>query len=68
MIEFNRAEKEKRPALAEMFGDVWEGEERPIREQRAELKRLVGVWGEASERWKKELTKFEGGREAFLKD
>jgi 2-oxoisovalerate dehydrogenase E1 component alpha subunit len=68
MLEFNRAEKEKRPPLSEMFGDVWANEERPIREQREELKRLVRTWGEASESWKKELSKFDGGRDEFLKD
>lgn len=67
MLEFNKAEREKKPPLSEMFGDVWEGEERPIREQREELKRLVRIYGE-TEGWKKELSKFEGGKEAFVKE
>ncbi|GAA5981059.1 hypothetical protein JCM10908_003968 [Rhodotorula pacifica] len=74
--EFSKAEKDKKPALGNMFGDVFaqrpmegEGEggmgglERPQREQKEELKRLIGKWGE-TEAWKKELDKFEGGREA----
>jgi 2-oxoisovalerate dehydrogenase E1 component alpha subunit len=68
--EFSKAEKEKKPRLEELFGDVFaprEGEaaaegvlERPQREQKAELKRLIERWGE-SKAWKKELEKFEGG-------
>ncbi|GAA6061997.1 hypothetical protein JCM10212_004275 [Sporobolomyces blumeae] len=76
--EFSKAEKEKKPKLEMMFGDVYaplpagheRGNgteyERPQREQRDELKRLVEKWGETNE-WKKELDKFEGGREAVLK-
>ncbi|GAA6007595.1 thiamine pyrophosphate-dependent dehydrogenase E1 component subunit alpha [Rhodotorula paludigena] len=75
--EFSKAEKDKKPPLAEMFGDVFapvEGEdkvgadglERPQREQKEELKRLIEKWGETPA-WKKELGKFEGGREAVLK-
>ncbi|GAA5858264.1 hypothetical protein JCM8547_004626 [Rhodosporidiobolus lusitaniae] len=76
--EFSKAEKEKKPALEHMFGDVFaklEGEraeeeggelERPQREQKQELRRLVEKWGEA-DTWKKELEKFDGGREAVLK-
>ncbi|BGP12278.1 hypothetical protein JCM10213_000026 [Rhodosporidiobolus nylandii] len=74
--EFAKAEKEKKPALEHMFGDVFakrQGEaaeeggelERPQREQKAELKRLIEKWGETAA-WKKELEKFEGGREAVL--
>ena len=68
MVEFNKAEKESKPPLEFMFGDVYGGDEleRPIREQRDELKRLVGKWGETNV-WKKELDKFDGGKEAFLK-
>lgn len=60
----------------EMFGGVFadtgegegeeEGLERPLREQKVELQRLVRKWG-GSKLWKKELEKFEGGREGFLK-
>lgn len=75
--EFSKAEKEKKPALAEMFGDVFapvEGEEgkqyggleRPQYEQKAELKRLIEKWGE-TQTWKKELEKFAGGKEAVAK-
>ena len=68
MSEFNRAEKEAKPPLESMFGDVYGGKEleRPIREQRDELKRLIEKWGESGA-WKKELEKFDGGKEAFLK-
>lgn len=68
MKEFSKSEKEKKPALDNMWGDVYGGDEleRPIREQRAELQRLVGKWGESTA-WKKELEKFAGGKEAFLK-
>lgn len=64
--EFSKAEKEKKPKLEEMFGDVFKELERPQREQKAELKRLVERWGETNA-WKKELEKFDGGREAVLK-
>ncbi|GAA5897786.1 hypothetical protein JCM5296_006074 [Sporobolomyces johnsonii] len=76
--EFQKAEKERKPPLEAMFADVFAkvedrgedgdgtGLERPQREQRDELKRLVEKWGE-TETWKKELEKFEGGRDAVLK-
>ncbi|BGP04355.1 hypothetical protein JCM10049v2_000153 [Rhodotorula toruloides] len=75
--EFSKAEKEKKPQLAEMFGDVFapvQGEEgqryggleRPQYEQKAELKRLIEKWGE-TQTWKKELEKFAGGKEAVAK-
>jgi 2-oxoisovalerate dehydrogenase E1 component alpha subunit len=65
MVEFSKAEKSKKPALEEMFGDVYGGDEleRPLREQKMELKRLIGKWGH-SELWKKDLEKFDGGKEA----
>ena len=68
MTEFNRAEKESQPPLETMFGDVYGGKEleRPIREQRDELKRLIEKWGD-NKVWAKELDKFDGGKEAFLK-
>ncbi|GAA5885491.1 hypothetical protein JCM16303_002224 [Sporobolomyces ruberrimus] len=83
LIEFSKAEKEKKPRLEEMFGDVFaeiprhvQGErgsgggggglERPQMEQKMELKRLIEKWGETPE-WKKELEKFDGGRDAVLK-
>lgn len=67
MVEFSEAEKEKKPPLDTMWGDVYGGDEleRPIREQRAELQRLVGKWG-GNAVWKKELEKFQGGKDAFL--
>lgn len=66
MREFSKAEKESKPALEEMFGDVYGGEEleRPVQEQKQELKRLISKWGDASEVWKKELARFKGGKEA----
>lgn len=65
MTAFAAAEAEKKPALDEMWGGVYEGMERPQREQREELRRLVGKWGETGG-WKKELERFEGGKEGFL--
>ncbi|KAG0656949.1 hypothetical protein C6P46_006779 [Rhodotorula mucilaginosa] len=77
--EFSKAEKDKKPKLEFMFGDVFaerpahadaegnrSGLERPQREQKEELKRLIGKWGETAG-WKKELEKFEGGRAAVDK-
>ncbi|GAA6010243.1 hypothetical protein JCM10207_005684 [Rhodosporidiobolus poonsookiae] len=71
--EFTKAEKEKKPRLEHMFGDVFaakkgeKGElERPQREQKAELKRLIEKWGDTPA-WKKELDKFEGGKAAVSK-
>ncbi|GAA5883603.1 hypothetical protein JCM3774_002108 [Rhodotorula dairenensis] len=80
--EFSKAEKDKKPRLESMFGDVFAqrpaqeeeglskagagagaGLERPQREQKAELKRLIQKWGGTSG-WKKELEKFDGGRAA----
>jgi len=68
--------------LEAMFGDVFApipeqveqergmggkgGLERPQREQKEELRRLVEKWGE-TDGWKKELDKFDGGRDAVLK-
>ncbi|KAK4699566.1 2-oxoisovalerate dehydrogenase E1 component alpha subunit, partial [Phenoliferia sp. Uapishka_3] len=66
MIAFSKAEGEKKPPLDSMWGDVYESLERPQREQREELKRLVRKWGE-TKAWKRELEKFEGGKEGFLK-
>ncbi|KAM0745700.1 Dehydrogenase, E1 component [Meredithblackwellia eburnea MCA 4105] len=62
---YKLAENEKRPGLEFMMTDVYEGMERPLLEQREELKRLVKKWGETKV-WKKELEKYEGGKEAFL--
>ncbi|GAA6011788.1 hypothetical protein JCM11491_000751 [Sporobolomyces phaffii] len=70
--EFSKAEREKKPRLEEMFGDVFAtlpeggGLERPQTEQKKELKRLVEKWGK-TEGWRKELEKFDGGREAVLR-
>jgi 2-oxoisovalerate dehydrogenase E1 component alpha subunit len=64
--EFGKAEKESKPALENLFGDVYCGGdelERPLREQKDELKRLIGKWGE-SDLWRKELERFEGGKKA----
>lgn len=66
MVAFAKAEGEKKPPLDAMWGDVYATMERPQREQRDELKRLVGKWGE-TKGWKKELERFQGGKEAFLK-
>lgn len=63
---FQKAERDKKPALAHLFGDVYKHLERPQREQVNELKRLVEKWG-SSKDWAKELEKFDGGAAAFLK-
>ncbi|KAI5477591.1 hypothetical protein MNV49_006077 [Pseudohyphozyma bogoriensis] len=63
MTAFSKAEKQKKPSLDSMWEDTFAEMERPQREQRAELKRLVEKWGVA---WEKELEKFEGGKKAFL--
>jgi 2-oxoisovalerate dehydrogenase E1 component alpha subunit len=39
MAEFSKAEKAKKPALGEMFTDVFSEVERPLMEQRSELAR-----------------------------
>ncbi|GAA6040963.1 hypothetical protein JCM8097_000514 [Rhodosporidiobolus ruineniae] len=61
LAAFSAAERQPRPPLSEMFTDVFASLERPQREQRAELKRLVGKWGGAHEGWRRELGRFEGG-------
>lgn len=66
---FKVAEREKRPTMDEMFKDVFAGGdrlERPQREQKAELARLVRKWGEVPP-WKRELDRFEGGKDAVDK-
>ena len=66
--EFNLAEKESKPELSSMFEDVFAGGaelERPLREQKEELQRLVRKYGSTTA-WKKRLEKFEGGQERFL--
>lgn len=65
MKEFNAAEKEKKPELDSMFSDVFAEVERPLREQREELRRLVRKYGETDD-WKKKLDRFDGGKERFL--
>ena len=72
MKEFQVAEKAKKPPLETMFRDVFadgpQGElERPLREQRQELKRLIDKWGSSAESWKADLQKFKGGKEAVDK-
>ncbi|KAH8923997.1 branched-chain alpha-keto acid dehydrogenase E1-alpha subunit [Atractiella rhizophila] len=64
--ELGIRERERKPPLQKLFEDVWAGEERPMREQKEELKRLVRKWGE-DENWKRELASFEGGKDKFLK-
>lgn len=70
LAAFKLAERELKPRMSEMFGDVYapvegaEGEaglERPQREQRAEVGRLVRKWGRVKG-WEEELGRFEGGR------
>ena len=67
LAAFKAAEKEKKPRLEEMFGDVYaatgegDGLERPQREQRAEVGRLVRKWGKVGD-WEDELARFEGGK------
>ncbi|KAM0751093.1 hypothetical protein T439DRAFT_325248 [Meredithblackwellia eburnea MCA 4105] len=74
MTAFQTAERESKPPLDEMWKDVFaatvggegrEGMERPQREQRDELRRLVRKWGETKS-WKRELERFQGGKDKFL--
>ncbi|SGY37881.1 BQ5605_C003g01908 [Microbotryum silenes-dioicae] len=65
------ADKEKKPAWEEMFGGVYGdredgGLERHLKEQKMEVKRLIGKWGE-SDMWKKDLERHDGGIEAVKK-
>lgn len=61
MQAMKRAEGLKKPPVQEMFNDVYAGEEPwNIKEQREELKRLLGKYGEAYEPWRAELRKHEG--------
>ncbi|KAK4052229.1 hypothetical protein OIO90_004451 [Microbotryomycetes sp. JL221] len=67
LSEFSKAEKAKKPALVEMFKDVFAGGEeleRPLREQKQELKRLIQKWGTSADSWRKDLEKFKGGKTA----
>ncbi|SCV67984.1 BQ2448_105 [Microbotryum intermedium] len=68
---YAQADKEKKPAWEEMFGGVYGdmedgGLERHLKEQKMEVKRLIGKWGE-SDMWKKDLERHEGGIEAVKK-
>jgi 2-oxoisovalerate dehydrogenase E1 component alpha subunit len=65
LAAFQKAENAKKPTLDSMWEDTFAELERPQREQRDELRRLVKKWGPSA--WKKDLEKFEGGAEAFLK-
>ncbi|KAH9920467.1 branched-chain alpha-keto acid dehydrogenase E1-alpha subunit [Fomitopsis serialis] len=62
---FKKAEVLPKPALHEMFEEVYGGEEPWIlKEQREELGRLLKKYGDVWEPWKTELKKFKGeGRE-----
>ncbi|SCZ91398.1 BZ3500_MvSof-1268-A1-R1_Chr1-2g01382 [Microbotryum saponariae] len=65
------ADKEKKPAWEEMFGGVYGdredgGLERHLKEQKMEVKRLIGKWGQ-SDMWKKDLERHDGGIEAVKK-
>jgi 2-oxoisovalerate dehydrogenase E1 component alpha subunit len=61
MTAFTKAERELKPPLSGMFEDVYGTDERPMREQREELRRIIAKYGEASEAWKTALSKHEGG-------
>ncbi|PWN48496.1 putative 2-oxoisovalerate dehydrogenase alpha subunit mitochondrial precursor [Violaceomyces palustris] len=52
-----RAEKRKRPSLSSMFEDTYAEIPEHLQEQRAELARLVHLYGK-SEQWSKELPKY----------
>lgn len=59
LAAFRRAESKKRPALEELFNDIYAGSEPwNIKEQREELAALLRKYGEAWEPWKKEMAKF----------
>lgn len=65
MASFVKAERDKQPGLECLFTDVYQEMERPQREQKEELKRLVRKWGQTKV-WKAALDKFDGGKEGFL--
>ncbi|PWN43393.1 putative 2-oxoisovalerate dehydrogenase alpha subunit mitochondrial precursor [Ceraceosorus guamensis] len=52
------AEKKKRPNLSSLFEDTWTKVPPILQDQRAELARLVDLYGK-SEEWAKELPKYE---------
>ncbi|PWO00301.1 putative 2-oxoisovalerate dehydrogenase alpha subunit mitochondrial precursor [Tilletiopsis washingtonensis] len=54
----SKAEKLKRPSLSSMFDDTYVDMPENLKDQRAELARLVELYGETDE-WKKELQKHE---------
>ncbi|KAI0820458.1 branched-chain alpha-keto acid dehydrogenase E1-alpha subunit [Trametes gibbosa] len=61
LAAYKKAETLPKPELKEMFSEVYGGEEPwNLREQRAELARLVKKYGEAWEPWKNELKKHKG--------
>ncbi|KZT53808.1 hypothetical protein CALCODRAFT_439597 [Calocera cornea HHB12733] len=62
MAAFQHAEARPKPPLGEMLRDVWGGEEPwMLREQREELRGLLGKYGAVWEPWRRELARFEGG-------
>ncbi|KIY45199.1 branched-chain alpha-keto acid dehydrogenase E1-alpha subunit [Fistulina hepatica ATCC 64428] len=65
LTAFKRAEMVPRHPIGELFTDVYGGEEPwNLREQRAELTRLLKKYGQMWEPWRKELDKFrEQGRD-----
>ncbi|PAV16897.1 branched-chain alpha-keto acid dehydrogenase E1-alpha subunit [Pyrrhoderma noxium] len=68
IASFRRAESKKRPALEELFTDIYAGSEPwNIKEQRDELAALVRKYGGVWDPWKKELTKFKGSGGSFTR-
>ncbi|KAI0712671.1 branched-chain alpha-keto acid dehydrogenase E1-alpha subunit [Earliella scabrosa] len=64
---YKNAEKQPRPAVSEMFTDVYGGEEPwNLKAQREELKKLVKKYGRSWEPWKAELQKFKGEGKEWL--
>ncbi|KAI0769821.1 branched-chain alpha-keto acid dehydrogenase E1-alpha subunit [Fomes fomentarius] len=63
---YKKAEKLQRPALSEMFEDVYGGEQPwNLKDQREELKGLLKKYGNSWEPWKEELKKFKGEGKDF---
>ncbi|KIK01876.1 hypothetical protein K443DRAFT_678021 [Laccaria amethystina LaAM-08-1] len=67
MKAFKRAETLKRAELSELFTDVYGGEQPwHLKEQRAELARLLRKYGSDYEPWRKELAKFKNNGRDLL--
>ncbi|KAG8898073.1 hypothetical protein FRB99_007679 [Tulasnella sp. 403] len=65
MAAFQQAEKLKKPPLDNLFNDVYDKLPWNLVEQRNELKRLMGKYGETWAPWKAERAKFKNAGKEF---